>query len=688
VRKLKSSIIFSRLGSVFQWQLRGRRTFKLIGIGLLASSQSLFAESVTLQWTAAASDTRVTGYEIHYGTASSLYPSMVVANANGANTNTQAIDGLKAGLKYYFAVRSRGATTSDVSAFSNEVNTTIAAADATNPTVPVNLSASAINTSQINLTWTASTDNIGVSGYQIERCQVAGCSSFALVAIANSTSYTDLGLSPATNYSYRIRAIDLSGLKSSYSTIINATTLAANSTQSCSGNTIWPSTVKPSIVANPDAASIELGVKFKSDKNGYICGVRFYKSNTNTGTHVGRLWNISGTLLAQATFTNETSSGWQQVNFSKPVAITAGTVYVASYLAPKGHYSSNVNEFSTTGVDKAPLHALKNGISGGNGVYLYGSGGFPKYSYQSCNYWVDVVFSNTDLAATSKTAMSSVSMTAVVNKINYKPVLGAANSITIESGELNIDDQWSWVNFRQTFTDPVVVANVPTDTNLEKGLVRIDGVDSKGFWIHREGEINGFNKKETVGYIAIERGRYQLENGAWLEAEHLQTSKINGFEQVNFEEPFIDVPVIFTSISTVNSQDKLTTRVRNISVDGFEVGLHAKNIGRQSRTDETIDYIAWETSSGEINGVHFDVSNIEQNTNEDMYTVIYPLGFDYTPIILAEIQSKNGEESTSIQLDNKDIDTLDLRIEVEKSPHQKTSSTSQNIGYLLMEMTK
>ena len=69
--------------------------------------------------------------------------------------------------------------------------------------------------------------------------------------------------------------------------------------------------------------------------NGYITGIRFYKGSGNTGTHVGHLWTSTGTLLATATFSNETASGWQQVNFATPVAITAGTTYVGVVLCTR-----------------------------------------------------------------------------------------------------------------------------------------------------------------------------------------------------------------------------------------------------------------------------------------------------------------------------------------------------------------
>src|SRR4029077_12752705 len=86
---------------------------------------------------------------------------------------------------------------------------------------------------------------------------------------------------------------------------------------------MWSSTTTPQTVDSGDGTPSELGVKFTSSQNGFITGIRFYKSAANTGTHLGNLWTSSGTLLASAAFTSESASGWQQVNFSNPVAITA-----------------------------------------------------------------------------------------------------------------------------------------------------------------------------------------------------------------------------------------------------------------------------------------------------------------------------------------------------------------------------
>jgi hypothetical protein len=150
---------------------------------------------------------------------------------------------------------------------------------------------------------------------------------------------------------------------------------------------IWPD-VAPSNVTNAsDSSSVELGVTFTPSSDGTITGVRFYKVSNNTGTHTGTLWSAAGAELATGTFANESAQGWEELDFSTPVTVIAGTTYVASYHTSSGHYavtSGGLNSAVTNG----PLTAVASG-----GVYGYGSTTtFPNNSYNGSNYWVDVVF--------------------------------------------------------------------------------------------------------------------------------------------------------------------------------------------------------------------------------------------------------------------------------------------------------
>ena len=169
---------------------------------------------------------------------------------------------------------------------------------------------------------------------------------------------------------------------------------------------IWGDTVTPAQPDSEDENSVELGVKFSTETFGTVTGVRFYKSAENTGTHTGTLWTANGELLASATFSSETASGWQQVEFSKPVDVFPGQTYVASYFAPEGHYAASTYYFYTpppTGgnvLSSPPLRALSATAPPSEGAYVSRNGlfsysatsTFPAGSFSGTNYWVDPVF--------------------------------------------------------------------------------------------------------------------------------------------------------------------------------------------------------------------------------------------------------------------------------------------------------
>ena len=106
-----------------------------------------------------------------------------------------------------------------------------AAADTAPPTAPGALAAQAASGTQVDLSWAAATDNVGVAGYRVEGCAGIGCSSFAEVAAPSGTTLSDAGLSCATTYRYRVRAVDAAGNLGPYSPIATATTPAGADTQ-------------------------------------------------------------------------------------------------------------------------------------------------------------------------------------------------------------------------------------------------------------------------------------------------------------------------------------------------------------------------------------------------------------------------------------------------------------------------
>jgi hypothetical protein len=104
-------------------------------------------------------------------------------------------------------------------------NLTVTAPISQPPPAPGYLEATDGSVGQVNLSWTASTDSIGVSGYLVERCQAAAGTNFAQIATSTVTAYTDSGLMANTTYLYRVRAKDAAGNLSPYSNVASVTTL-------------------------------------------------------------------------------------------------------------------------------------------------------------------------------------------------------------------------------------------------------------------------------------------------------------------------------------------------------------------------------------------------------------------------------------------------------------------------------
>ena len=140
----------------------------------------------------------------------------------------------------------------------------------------------------------------------------------------------------------------------------------------------------PATQSGTDTRSVEIGTRFTTSSAGSVTAVRFFKGAANTGTHVGRLWTNSGTLLGTATFTNETASGWQTAAFPTPIQLQPGTTYVVTYLAPVGRTASTSGMLSPAWVSGS--------LTATQSVLRYGTGGVLPTTTSTANRWVDVVF--------------------------------------------------------------------------------------------------------------------------------------------------------------------------------------------------------------------------------------------------------------------------------------------------------
>jgi endo-1,4-beta-xylanase len=199
--------------------------------GLVASATT--SSSVSLNWTASTDNVGVTGYQVLRapGTSGGSF-----AQVGTSTSPSFTSSGLTASTTYRFQVRAVDAA-GNVSAVSNTVTATTQSGGGTDtqaPSTPANLAAMATTSSSISLGWTASTDNVGVTGYQVLRAPGASGGSFAQIGTSTSTSFTNSALTAATTYRYQVRAVDAAGNASAVSNTVTASTQPGGTGGGCS----------------------------------------------------------------------------------------------------------------------------------------------------------------------------------------------------------------------------------------------------------------------------------------------------------------------------------------------------------------------------------------------------------------------------------------------------------------------
>ncbi len=180
------------------------------------------------------------------------------------------------------------------------------------------------------------------------------------------------------------------------------------------------------------AGDYELGMEFRSAKAGKINAIRYYKSPSETGSHVGRIWSTSGQLLASVAFQNETGSGWQQQNLANSLSIAANTTYIVS-VNTNTHYAITENGLSTT-IKNGDLSAI---ADGSNGVFNFSPGLFPTNSWNNSNYFRDV-----DFTATTTNPNNTVGKVGISGTPTQKQTLTA--NVTDADGLSGVTINYQW----------------------------------------------------------------------------------------------------------------------------------------------------------------------------------------------------------------------------------------------------
>ncbi len=198
--------------------------------GLTATRVS--SNQVDLRWTASTDNVAVREYRIERCKGTACTNFLQIAATTGASFSNRD-SALVTTTSFRYRVRAMD-TSGNLGGYSARVTVSgTVSGDTQAPTAPAGLKATRASSSQINLSWSAATDNVGIREYRVERCKGAGCTAFTQIAATTGTSFSnqDSTLSTATSYSYRVRAADTSGNLSGYSATATVPASSGSDTQ-------------------------------------------------------------------------------------------------------------------------------------------------------------------------------------------------------------------------------------------------------------------------------------------------------------------------------------------------------------------------------------------------------------------------------------------------------------------------
>ncbi|UIE37514.1 DUF4082 domain-containing protein [Leptodesmis sichuanensis A121] len=441
----------------------------------------------------------------------------------------------------------------------------------------------------------------------------------------------------------RVNAIYTDVLGSSENIFSNPTNAIATQLTSFFQSTSTPTDIN----LTDGGAQYELGLEFQSSQAGQIQSIRYWKSPSETGTHVGKIWSSAGQLLASVTFTNETASGWQEQALATPLTIAANTTYVVS-VNSNGFYARTLDAFNTV-VTNGVLSTI---ADGSNGVFA-AAGTFPTQSNRNSNYYRDIVFAPLSTPANNTPGTVAVSGTATQNQTLSATVAdtdGLTGSIISYQWQQLVNNTWTnitgatsatltltqaqvgrQVRVNATYIDALGssenILSTPTTaiTNInDVGTVVLGGSATIGHTL----QANIFDADELTG-VTINYQWQQLVNNSWTnlagaigKSLELTTALLD--QQVRVLASYIDA---LGSSENISSSGVKVAAQNQIVLENQKPGTRDWQLTNLAINDEIAGY-ATATSINKGEPLQFKVSLAQPGQYKiDIYRLGYYGGF-------------------------------------------------------------
>ncbi len=300
--------------------------------------------------------------------------------------------------------------------------------------------------------------------------------------------------------------------------------------------------------------------------------------------------------------------------------------------------------------------------------------------------------------ATEATAPPQTASNNAVNASTAKD-----NGVPLHYGELQVGPAWTTIP-TGTLENPVVVAASPSNNDSRPVTTRIrKHGSSNGFeirlvqWEYSQKEEEEPHAPETIGFLAVSQGRHTLANGTAIEAQRISSDSTvcpgKQYRCVNFENKFAVRPVVIAAVTTDNDSTPVLVRIHEVSVEGFQFHLQEEEANWDDgpfaigHGGESIDFIAWEQSQGEIGDISFEVRRTSARVSNDDTKILHR-DFAEVPTLIPLMQTSNGKNTANLRWTTRDQKSFVVHTAEELSRDSEVSHVKERVGFIVLGRNK
>ena len=182
----------------------------------------------------------------------------------------------------------------------------------------------------------------------------------------------------------------------------------------------------------------------------------------------------------------------------------------------------------------------------------------------------------------------------------------------------------------------------------------------------------------------MEKGSWELENDTLLEVGTVNTNSVasTGWKNIDFENSFVDDPLVFSQVQTDNGNDFVRTRQKNVSIDGFELTMEEEDAQRfTGHAQEKLGWLAISSGSGNWSQNSYQAGKTDDEITHNWHEIQWNQDFSKSPIFLASIASYDGKDPSGLRYNELSDNQVSIRIEEDISRDRETSHTTETVNF-------